>query len=191
MKNLIVISISILITAALFIQPSLAQDHSGHNHESEEVERFNDVSEEFRANLTQVVEAYLNGKDALLKSHLDATLTEFETFKNKLEEIGEHGLSGDGHMAWMDSYNQLAEHANVMLNSDNIDSARHTFRTLSLELADAVKKFGVEGVVYHQYCPMALDSDGATWLSRNEQIQNPFTPDTMPGCGEVIERLES
>jgi Cu(I)/Ag(I) efflux system membrane fusion protein len=58
-------------------------------------------------------------------------------------------------------------------------------------LADAVKKFGVEGVVYHQYCPMALDSDGAAWLSRNEQIQNPYTPDTMPGCGEVIDSIES
>ncbi|MFU8861715.1 MAG: hypothetical protein ACNA8K_14960 [Cyclonatronaceae bacterium] len=78
------------------MQPAVAQDHTGHHHKSEEVEQFNDVSDAFRANLTQVVEAYLNGKDAFLNSDLDASLAEFETFKNKLEEIGEHGLSGDG-----------------------------------------------------------------------------------------------
>jgi membrane fusion protein, copper/silver efflux system len=191
MKNLIITSISTLVIAALFIQPSLAQDYSSHSHESEEVERFTDVPEEFQTNFTEVVEAYITGKDALLESDLEASIAGFEEFTNKLEAIGEHGLSGDGHMAWMDSYNQLTEHTNVFLNSDNIDSARHAFRALSLELTDAVKKFGVKGVVYQQYCPMALDSDGATWLSRNEQIQNPYTPDTMLGCGEVIERMKT
>lgn len=191
MKKSIIAFTTSLIVVLLFMQPAVAQDHSGHNHETEEVEQFNDVPEAFRANLTQLVEAYLSGKDAFLISDFEASLSEFETFKNKLVKIGEHGLSGDGHMAWMESYNQLTEHANVILNSENIESARHAFRALSLELADAVKKFGVEGVVHQQYCPMALDSDGATWLSRNEQVQNPYTPETMLGCGEVIERMES
>lgn len=173
------------------MQPAVAQDHSEHNHESENPERFEDVPEEFRANLTQVVETYLNGKDAFLKSDLDASRSEFKNFKNTLEEIGQHGLSGDGHMAWMESYNQLNEQVSELLNSEDMESSRVAFRSLSDELAEAVKKFGVEGVVYHQYCPMAIDSDGATWLSRNEQIQNPYTPDTMLGCGEVIERMKS
>jgi Cu(I)/Ag(I) efflux system membrane fusion protein len=51
--------------------------------------------------------------------------------------------------------------------------------------------FGIEGVVYHQYCPMAFSDEGANWLSINERIQNPYLPETMPGCGEVIERIES
>lgn len=173
------------------MQPAVAQDHSGHNLESETLDRFEGVPEAFRTKLTQVVEAYLNGKDAFLNLDLAASHSEFEIFKDKLEEIGVHGLSGDGHMAWMDSYNQLTEHANVLLNSDKINNARHAFRAISLELADTVNKYGVEGVLYQQYCPMALDSDGATWLSRNEQVQNPYTPDTMLGCGEVIERMES
>jgi Cu(I)/Ag(I) efflux system membrane fusion protein len=191
MKKSILAFTTSLILILLLMQPAVAQEHSGHNHESESTERFEDVPEEFRTNLTRVVEAYLNGKDTFLKSDLDATHSEFESFKNRLAEIGQHGLSGVGHMAWMESYNQLTEQVSVLLNSDDIESSRHAFRSLSTELADAVKKFGVEGVVYHQYCPMALDSDGAAWLSRNEQIQNPYTPDTMPGCGEVIDSIES
>lgn len=192
MKKLILTSISTLMMIVLFIHPSIAQhQQQGDDHnQSEEYERFEDVPEEFRSSLRQVVEAYLTGKDAFLKSDLEASISGFETFTNKLEEIGEHGLSGNGHMAWMESYDRLTEHASELMSSDNIDNARHAFRALSLELAKAVKKFGVDGVVYHQYCPMAIDSDGAMWLSRNEQIQNPYTPDTMRGCGEVIERLE-
>lgn len=51
--------------------------------------------------------------------------------------------------------------------------------------------FGIEGVVYHQYCPMVFGNVGANWLSSEEQIQNPYLPETMLGCGEVIERIEN
>lgn len=186
MKKLTYLLFLSLISGALFAQNSIAQN--SHNHQTN-TEQFDDVPEEFQENLTKVVDAYLGGKDAFLKSDLEASRSEFEIFKNKLDEIGQHGLSGDGH--WRETYNRLSEYATVLMNSDNIESARHAFRALSLELANAVKKFGVEGVVYHQYCPMALDSNGAAWLSRNEQIQNPYTQDAMRGCGEVIERMES
>lgn len=188
MKKITYLLFLSLISMVLFAQISIAQNN--HDHQTN-TEQFEDIPEDFQNNLTRVVDAYLEGKDAFLKSDLDASLSEFKIFKSRLEEIGQHGLSGEGHMAWMESYNQLTEQVSVLLNSDDIESSRHAFRSLSTELADAVKKFGVEGVVYQQYCPMALDSDGATWLSRNEQIQNPYTPDTMLGCGEVIERMTS
>jgi hypothetical protein len=37
---------------------------------------------------------------------------------------------------------------------------------------------------------MALNSSGAIWLSNREKIQNPYTPESMMGCGEVIEKTE-
>lgn len=190
MKNLIFASISTLMIISWVVSPANAQDHSNHKN-AESTEQFDDVPEEFRTNLTQVLYAYLNGKDAFLKSDLEATVSGFESFKNELEEIGQHSLSGDGHTAWMQTYERLMDYASELNISDQIDDARQAFRDLSHELAIAVKKFGVEGIVYHQYCPMAIDKDGATWLSKNKEIQNPYTPDTMLGCGEVIERIES
>jgi membrane fusion protein, copper/silver efflux system len=62
--------------------------------------------------------------------------------------------------------------------------------TISDQLVNAVKSFGIEEVVYHQYCPMAFDDEGGYWLSSEEQIQNPYLPETMLMCGEVIERIE-
>lgn len=157
-----------------------------HDHES-----FDDVPDDFRANLTEAIEIYISGKDAFVDSDIEGATAEYQRFIEKLEEIGIHGLEGDGHMAWMESYELLVEHAETIIQTDDIDEARTAFRQLSDELIKAVQKFGIEGVVYHHYCPMAFDDEGANWLSSEEQIQNPYLPETMLGCGEVIERIES
>jgi hypothetical protein len=34
---------------------------------------------------------------------------------------------------------------------------------------------------------MAFDGNGASWLSANVEIFNPYFGNTMPGCGETLE----
>lgn len=161
------------------------EDHSEHQTES-----FDDVPDNFRELFTEAIEIYITGKDALVESNLSETQSAYENFISKLEEIGIHGVSGDGHMAWMESYEKLTTPASAIVSAENLDAARESFRTLSDELIHAVQMFGIEGVVYHQYCPMAFDNEGANWLSTEEQIQNPYLPENMLTCGEVIERIE-
>jgi Cu(I)/Ag(I) efflux system membrane fusion protein len=165
------------------------EDHSEHTGEASS-QQFDDVPDSFRQTFSEAIEQYISGKDALVESDLAGTQLAYESFSSKLEEIGIHGLAGDGHVAWMESYEALTNHAETITKSEDIESARAAFSRLSDELISAVQKFGIEGVVYHQYCPMAFDNEGADWLSREEQIQNPYLPDTMIGCGEVIERIE-
>ncbi len=161
-------------------------DHSESDHES-----FDDVPEDFRAQLTETIEIYILGKNAFIDSDMEEASSEFETFISQLEEIGEHGLSGSGHEAWMESWSALMASATELTEAGEIEEARFAFRTLSDELIKAIHLFGIESVVYHQYCPMAFDDEGAYWLSSEEQIQNPYLPETMLMCGEVIERLEN
>lgn len=191
MKKLIITSITTLMITALHVLPSVAQDHADHHQNAETTEQFKEVDENFKAMFTEAVEVYTIGKDAFFESDQKTAAATFGTFTEKLKEIGEHGLSGDGHMAWMESYAELMKHASLLTASSDIEEARSAFRHLSDVLITAVNKFGIDGVVYRQYCPMAMDSDGAAWLSSNEQIQNPYTPESMPGCGEMIERIES
>ena len=174
---------------ALLVLPSEAQHHANHHQQTETTERFTDVPDNFKTMLTEAVEAYIAGKDAFLDSNLETATSEFENFIEKLEEIGEHGLDGEGHMAWMESYNGLMKHASALTASADIDDARKDFHHLSEELITAVNKFGIDGIVYQQFCPMALDSGGANWLSKNDEVQNPYKPETMLGCGEVIEKI--
>jgi len=166
------------------------QDHAETADVEREHESFDDVPAGFRADLASAIEIYISGKDAFVDSDLEVAKVEFRRFMDQLEEIGIHGLSGDGHMAWMESYEILAQYAETITQTDDIEEARTAFRYLSDELIKAVQMFGIEGVVYHQFCPMAFDDEGANWLSTEEQIQNPYLPETMLSCGEVIERIE-
>src|SRR6056297_709007 len=164
-------------------------DHIGHQTGAS-AEPFDDVPDDFREMFTEAIEIYITGKNALVDSDLAGAQSAYENFNSKLEEIGIHGLSGDGHMAWMESYEVLTGRASDIASAGDLDAARTSFRSLSDELIRAVKMFGVEGVVYHQYCPMAFDNEGGDWLSREEQIQNPYLPESMLMCGEVIDRIE-
>ena len=164
-------------------------DHIGHQTGAS-AEPFDDVPDDFREMFTEAIEIYITGKNALVDSDLAGAQSAYENFNSKLEEIGIHGLSGDGHMAWMESYEVLTGRASDIASAGDLDAARTSFRSLSDELIRAVKMFGVEGVVYHQYCPMAFDNEGGDWLSREEQIQNPYLPESMLMCGEVIERID-
>ncbi|NBB76682.1 MAG: efflux RND transporter periplasmic adaptor subunit, partial [Bacteroidetes bacterium] len=139
------------------------EDHSG-QQAGTSVESFDDVPDEFREMFTEAIEIYLNGKDALVESDLAGAQSAYINFNSTLEEIGIHGLSGDGHMAWMESYEVLTGHASDIASAGDLDAARTSFRNLSDELIRAVKMFGVAGVVYHQYCPMAFDNEGGDWL---------------------------
>jgi Cu(I)/Ag(I) efflux system membrane fusion protein len=66
-------------------------------------------------------------------------------------------------------------------------------RTNLFKLSDALRaglsSFGGGQVTYVQFCPMAFDNTGARWLSNSATIENPYLPETMLGCGEVISRL--
>ncbi|MFU8861713.1 MAG: efflux RND transporter periplasmic adaptor subunit [Cyclonatronaceae bacterium] len=141
-----------------------------------------DFREDFKALLAQ----YLDGKEALFESDMDAVTEAFQQASKKLEAIGMHRMGGDAHVRWMEQYEAIERHLNHILESENMESRHEGFALLSQVLVEAVNNYRVPGVVYHQYCPM----EDASWLSRNEQIQNPYAPDTMPSCGEVIERIE-
>jgi len=170
-------------------------DHNGHatpsTHEMDSEEGpFDDVPVDFRSNLTEAVQEYIRGKDAFVDSDLGEAQDAFGSFRGGLETIGEHGLPGSGHQAWMERYRSMHEKAGEIVDAGDLEEARKVFRGLSDELVRAVKMFGIDGVVYRQYCPMAFDDEGAYWISVEERIRNPYLPETMLMCGEVIERIE-
>ncbi len=166
----------------LLTLPAVIQAQHGHHSGGES---------DFKAEFTELIESYLVLKDHLIESNSDEAFKTTYELSSLLEEIGKHRLEGNDHMAWMEGYDSIESQLEAISNSSDLDELRTHFRSLSEELAEAAQRFGVEGVVYVQSCPMALDNDGGSWLSREERIQNPYLPDTMLGCGEVIERIES
>lgn len=157
-------------------------DMDTHNHS----DVINGATDSFREDFKALLTHYLDGKEALFESDTDAVRPAFQQAAETLESIGMHRMDGDAHVHWMEQYEAIEEHVNQILETENIENLRESFALLSHVLIEAVNNYQIPGVVYHQFCPM-VDKN---WLSRDEQIENPYAPETMPNCGEVIERIE-
>ncbi|OLY95050.1 Protein of unknown function [Cnuella takakiae] len=84
----------------------------------------------------------------------------------------------------------LASAAARIVEAPSIEKQRAHFASLSDAMIGLVKKAGVEGELYMDYCPMALDNKGAYWLSTDKEIRNPYFGEEMLTCGEVKETIK-
>ena len=73
--------------------------------------------------------------------------------------------------------------------AEDLKSQRIAFSELSNAMAVLVKGKLKSGMVYKDFCPMALDG-GAYWLSSEKNILNPYFGDKMLKCGTVKEVLQ-
>jgi membrane fusion protein, copper/silver efflux system len=167
-----------IITALLFF--SLSISAQGHNHNTDN----------FSSEFTELIGKYLELKDALVESDTESALSAASQMQGQLKAIGEHRLEGDAHMKWMDHYSKIDAQLAAVTSASDLEEVRARFYDLSETLIESVKTFGVEGVVYHQHCPMAFSNKGGSWLSSEDQVMNPYMPDTMLRCGRVIEKIE-
>jgi Cu(I)/Ag(I) efflux system membrane fusion protein len=94
------------------------------------------------------------------------------------------------HNHWKSLEKQIKASATLILNTTNIKEQRNDFKHLSSHLTNAIEVFGINQKVYHQFCPMADDNNGAYWLSKEEKVINPYFGDAMLTCGEVKQVIE-
>jgi membrane fusion protein, copper/silver efflux system len=173
---------SAFITTTLFFSLSLGIiSEKGHDHNSDK----------FTTEFTELIETYLVLKDALVESDSDVALSAASQMLEQLKDISEHRLEGEDNMKWMDSYSKIESNLTEITGSTDLDEIRTHFYGLSETLIAGVKSFDIEGVIYHQHCPMAFNNEGGSWLSSEDQVMNPYLPDTMLRCGRVIEKIES
>ncbi|MBK5210627.1 MAG: DUF3347 domain-containing protein [Flavobacteriaceae bacterium] len=67
-------------------------------------------------------------------------------------------------------------------NAEDLKSQRIAFSELSDAMAILAEGNLKSGMIYKDFCPMALGG-GAYWLSSDKEIQNPYFGDKMLKCG--------
>ncbi|WP_299243148.1 efflux RND transporter periplasmic adaptor subunit [uncultured Aquimarina sp.] len=78
-----------------------------------------------------------------------------------------------------------------MINKENLKDQREYFVMLNESLEALVKNFdNLSDTIYIQKCPMADSNKGAIWLSKEEEIRNPYFGDQMLTCGSIIDTLD-
>ena len=146
--------------------------------------------DEFRVELRELTPQYLNIKDALVESDLDAVTSAAAGFGDAFDAIDPVALDGLDRGDWERLSVDIGEHGKSIAAATDLETARRQFSLLSPAMAEAIKRFGGnEEDLYVQYCPMAFDNVGATWISANEEIRNPYFGDKMLTCGKVQEEL--
>lgn len=148
------------------------------------------ASEKFQKQLAQVVNVYLQLKDALVEEREAEVVNLTGKFQEAVQQTEASALSGEAKSFWEEKQKFLLQHSEVGLETDELEKHRENFIYISEALIKTVAAFGIQGKsVYVDYCPMANSDKGAYWLSTTEEIKNPYYGDAMLKCGEIVKQL--
>lgn len=145
----------------------------------------------FQGQLAGVFTSYIGLKDALVASDANKVIEEAKSTNEALTKVDMKLLSGEAHNDWMNYITPLETSLKEILASTEIETQRKAFKSLSENLYKSLKAFGLGGKdAFYDYCPMALNDEGAYWLSDQKEIRNPYFGDKMLTCGQVKEQLK-
>lgn len=142
------------------------------------------------ADISKVLSAYIQLKDALVKSDGTSSSNASKTLLTTIQEVNMSELNTDTHTQWMKVVNDLKEDAEHISETKEITHQRDHFMSLSKNLYAVLKVSKSETPVYYQFCPMANKGKGANWLSLENKIKNPYYGNQMLTCGKVVETIQ-
>lgn len=205
-------TIYVLISAALFLtacgsgnRPSNASekhaeempmeanekehDHSAiMNSSGESEERTIETSSEKSALTSNLIDAYLELKNALVKDDNKGAANSSKAMLQSFSAFEMSKLTDNQHKEYM----EIAENSKVQLEhiaKSPIDHQREHFEVLSNDLNDLIALIGTDKILYQDFCPMYNDGKGAIWISEIEEIQNPYYGNKMLTCGEIKKEI--
>jgi copper chaperone CopZ len=163
---------------------NLTETSHVNQHASEKVE--------VQTNEIQVLfDNYILLKDALVKSNSKDAALIAQSFQKLVSSIQMGKLDNDVHMVYMKYVNDLNKNAGqIVFNESKIDIQRENFEKISLAMYQLVKVAKLKEPIYYKFCPMYNDGKGATWLSKDLPIKNPYYGSQMLTCGKVLETLK-
>ncbi len=152
----------------------------------------NQVDPKFQEQLMNLSMKYIALKDLMVEGKGSSIRKEGIKVKTALDEMDMSLVKGEAHLHWMSLLNPMAESLKLINASGDRDVQRLQFINLSKALINAVQSYGTsyDNPLYVQFCPMANNNQGATWISKEENIVNPYFGDVMLTCGNVESIIE-
>lgn len=140
----------------------------------------------------EIIAGYLQLKNALAKDNGKDAATAGNTMVATLAKVDMKTLPEAQMKSYMDIADDLKEHAeHIGANASKIEHQREHFVMMSKDITDLIKSFGNGGqTLYKDFCPMANDGKGATWISEVKEIKNPYLGSKMPDCGSIKETIK-
>jgi hypothetical protein len=117
------------------------------------------------------LDQYLRIKDALVSSNPAEALAAAK----HLDSLWTINSPGD----------QLLSSVRQIASTSDLAVQREAFYSLTQAYLVSLESKPGEDTLYLQFCPMAFDYEGATWISREKVVMNPYFGDEMLNCGVV------
>ncbi len=131
------------------------------------------------------IDKYLKLKNALVASKAQKASEYGKELLDAFKKLKE-GLSEKDRKAWASVGQTLKKEAKRIAEGEKLEGQRKAFSKLSQAMLEAVRRWGTGGkTLYKDHCPMAMDGEGADWLSEFEKIKNPYYGEKMMNCGKV------
>lgn len=142
--------------------------------------------------IDKVVSGYLEVKNALTNDNGYDAAAAANKISTAIKNVDESAFTSDQKKVYEDVKEDIREHAeHISSNGSNIVHQREHFDLLSQDIIDLVKATGSSQNLYRDFCPMYNNKKGASWLSENKEIRNPYYGKEMPKCGEVKEEIKA
>ena len=140
--------------------------------------------------INKVLNAYIQLKDALVKSDGTNSSSASKTLLTAIQEVNMSELNTETHTQWMKVVNDLKDNAENISETKEITRQRDYFMSLPKNLYAVLKVSKSETTIYYQFCPMANKGKGANWLSLENKVKNPYYGNQMLTCGKVVETIQ-
>lgn len=147
------------------------------------------LSDQSKSEIGNLLEHYFELKDALVSDDAEQAASKAEVLNQLSSELELENTTTETAAIWNAYRERLLAESQSLTETGELAQQRVSFEAISqtmIELVDTFKPVGYE--VYQQSCPM-VNGGSADWLSRDEEIKNPYHGDRMLNCGEVVRSI--
>ncbi|MBD3617273.1 MAG: DUF3347 domain-containing protein [Gracilimonas sp.] len=174
MKSILTLTLLSLISFTAIAQH---EDHANHQQEQHQ----------HADHLETLILHYLEAKNALVHDNFVSAKEHLQKFLEEVHSSGEMNEHKEHAEKHADHHSEMLAAVQEAFDSEDIKALRSAFKKISGELITAVQNQGYEGKLFKQYCPMF--EGGSSWLSTEEEVENPFFGQAMHSCGDSSELI--
>lgn len=135
----------------------------------------------FNSQFSLFLNSYFNLKDAFIKEQIIAIDAAADSVAKLIKAVPLKELKADSTQKTAQILIESIQAELIGLKGEtDIEEKRKAFQMLGEQLLVLIQTVQYDRqIIYNQYCPMAMDNNGATWLSNSSEIQNPYLPKTI------------
>lgn len=162
------------------------KEKKDHDHGSMKMDHSKMMDKKSDAKAEAILSDYFNLKDALVGDGTKKAAQAATKLVTSLKAFDMASYNKEEQKELADIIEDATEHAEHIAESA-IDHQREHFKTLSNDIMDMVAITGTKNTLYQQFCPMY--DKGSAWLSKSEEVRNPYYGSRMLKCGKVQKEI--